>query len=235
MTYVEKTATAFYKKVCKQIDALYDSNKCRTREDLAQLINSEIIELMKLQQFTSDGMREACFEGLQKDGIEFPGIFWARYVGAKLTVPYYYSIHSEVPPEKPVESRPSVARVTIKAGSHKILLGKAAIVVVGAGTFAAGVAQTPIAMGLVLLGFVVTAAGVVLVKSDWEGTKQVRQVQPAAVPIAPAQNSEDNIVRDILQEQRKRCKEDAKTWCDGVLGMVLEGLEKNRAEENDQI
>ena len=51
MTYVKKTATAFYKKVCKQIDELYDPNKCRTREDLAQLINSEIIELMKLQQF----------------------------------------------------------------------------------------------------------------------------------------------------------------------------------------
>jgi len=29
MTYVEETATAFYEKVCKQIDALYDSNKCR--------------------------------------------------------------------------------------------------------------------------------------------------------------------------------------------------------------
>lgn len=231
MTHVEETATAFYEEVYKQIDVLYDHNKCRTREDLVQLINSEIIELMKLQQFTSDGMREACFEGLRKDGIEFPEIFWARYVGAKLKVPYYDSIHSEVPPEEPMEARPSGRRVTIKIGPHKISFGKMAVTLLGAGTAVAGLVQSPISGWLVLLGIAMTAAGVVFVKSDRESTKQAR---PAAVPSEPAQNSEDKIVGDILREQRKQCKEDAKTWCDGVLRIVLEGVEKNRAGENDQ-
>lgn len=255
MTNVEKAADDFYGHICERIDAIYDLSKCKTRKDLAQLIDGEVIELMKLQQFTNDGLRDACYEGLRKDGIEFPKILWAQYVGTKIKVPYYRSIREEVPQEQLANSKPSVVehkamqqgtagKANTSKGSHP---GTVVTIGVGAGltvtntvqVIRAGIAETaisPISIALIALGICITAAGVVTFVAS--GDKSTRQARPEARPVATlgasAQQSdkeEEDHVADILSKQSDRCKEYAKEWCKNVLDIVRLGVEQTRAEE----
>lgn len=239
MTNVEKAVNDFYGCICQRIDAVYDPARWKTREDLVRLIDDEVIRLMELQQFTNDGLRDACYKGLKEDGVEFPEILWARHVGTKIKVPYYSSIREEVPPEQPADAAPPVAGrkavkqdPAVKAGASKAPLFQAGVTVAGAGltvagaarAIAAGIAETsisPISIGLIVLGICMTAAGVVALAAP--GRKQTSR------PAAPAQPSEEKIVENILSEQRDRCREYAKEWCGSVLAVVRDAAEQDRA------
>lgn len=251
MTNVEKAANDFYGRVCERIDAIYDSSKCKTREDLVRLIDGEVIELMKLQQFTNDGLRDACYEGLRKDGIEFPKILWAQYVGTKIKVPYYSSIREEVPQEQFVNTKPTVteheavqqemagkAVVSKSPNTEKIVVisgvvtGLTGVVLKATDIVAGAISSALIALGICC----VAATGVVKVVSVVQkSTRPVRsEARPAAVPDASAQQSrrkEEELVAGILHEQRERCKQYAKKWCEDVLDIVRAGVEQSRAEE----
>ncbi len=239
MSNVEGAAGNFYDKICKRIDAIYDPAKCKTRKDLVKLIDDEVIELMKLQQFTNDGLRDACYEDLRNDKIKHPEILWARHVGTKVKVPYYSSIREELPLEQatnakpPVDEHKGVKQGTMgetgrtKASPFQVGITVAAgagLTVVGVGqVIAAGIARaaiSPISIGLMALGICITATGVVkLVTPKREKTQQVQQ------------SEEEKLVEDILRNQRTRCKEYAKEWCKGVLNIVQDAVEQDRAGE----
>lgn len=223
MRYVQ-TVCGVQEEIGKEIDRIYDMDRCRSPQDLKNLLEHENMFLLQLRQNVYDQGKQAVLKGLKEDRVPYPELFWAERVGTKIGMPTFPSIRQYAPVAETappgVRGRKDRVADLQEKRRKEIRTGKAIAGVGGAGTVAAALLHNPIQLLLLALGIAATVGGCVL----WLRTSKEQEKARKAAREMDLRTPEAQ-VKKILSYQRENCKKVVGQWCKELMDTVGNELE----------
>ena len=237
-----------------RLKSLYNPARYTSVQELKTLMEIEDTRLLSIQKEITSELRKRCYEGLRADGVKHPESAWALHIGSRYTSIYLQTIRSEAVQEKVYEAQckameeqrtqvqmSEASDVSSTSGNsgmsgNAMIGGSAALA--GVACVVVGFVMSPISVGLIALGVVMTAGGSVIVinqNSAGKGSKQSvtpTSVQHVSVTSSAVQMDEKEIVKSILNEQLKRCTQTLNEYCKNAYKFACEVEQK--AGDNNQ-
>lgn len=229
LTHTRAKLDIFRKQMNTCMDRMYDSDSCCTIDDFMLLLEKENEFLASLQRQVYNNVRRTAYDGLREDGVEDAEIFFARCISAHVIRPYFASLKQALPKlEKYEQSAEEAVTEPQQPKCAAKCSGKPAGIAAAGGVVAvgAGLLPSPVSVLLAMLGIAMMAGGVITIVKNNQKAVDDDACYVASVPPAPTQ---DEIIREILEQHSELNKKILECWCDEVLHLIQNAMAKEDA------
>ncbi len=214
------------KKEKDLLASLYSSTDCRTVQQLQQLIDKELGELIEIKIKINQLSKDAIFEEMRLNGIEYPSIIWAEEIAPKIPNFNLHSLHQQTPVADASDRYPD------ERCAKKPLTCKQAVIyavtATGVVLTITGLTLTPINRILMGMGIVLTATGVVLlVKEFYFDKKDLAARKPSLTTGANTCVNNEQIA-DLLKKNLENNFDIITDWNKKLYDITVEAIHKTK-------
>ena len=206
--------------------SLYSPTDCRSVQQLQQLMDKELGELIKIKIKINQLSKEAIYEEMRLNGIEYPSIVWAEEIAPKIPDFNLHSLHQQAPVAD------SSDRIPDEKCAKKPLNCKRAVIyavtATGVVLTITGLTLTPVNRVLLGMGIVMTATGVVLLVKEFYFDKKDLAARKPSLTTGANAGVNNGQIADLLKKNLEYNVDIITDWNKKLCDITVEAIHKTK-------